>query len=243
VPERTKPKTTRADAVKNELLDRVRSGAIQPRERLPSERALATELGVSRNVLREAIGSLAAMNVLEARPGSGVYVSELDTASMIEPLEFAVSLGPSHLRSVIQARQVIEPGIAALAAQFGTPEQIDGLYKLIERSRTLIDDSDAYLDVDMAIHDAIVQMAGNPILTRISDALRRLVRTAREITNTGPPMREGALAGHEAIFEAIAARDAERAARAMQDHIQFVEDHLFDYRLKPATTSASRAGG
>ena len=234
--------TSRVDAVRDELLERIRTGAIQPRERLPAERVLALELGVSRNVLREAIGSLTAMRLLETRPGSGVYVSELDAASMIDPFQFGAALGPSHLRSVIQARMVVEPGIAALAAQFGTPEQIDGLYKLIELSRTLIDDADAYLDADMAIHDAIVQMAGNAILSRMSNALRRPVRASREITNTGPPMREGSLAGHEAIFQAIAARDADRAARAMQDHIRFVEDHLFDYRLKRATTSASAAG-
>lgn len=197
---------------------------------------------MSRNVLREAIGSLAAMNVLEARPGAGVFVAELDVASLVEPLEFAVSLGPSHVRSVIQARMVIEPGIAALAAQFGTPEEIDGLYHLIELSRDLLDDGERYLDVDMEIHDAVVHMAGNTILERVSDALRRLARAARELTNTGPVMRQGALEGHCAIFEGIAARDPDRAAKAMSEHLAFVEDHLFDYRVEPEAKAASAAG-
>jgi GntR family transcriptional regulator, transcriptional repressor for pyruvate dehydrogenase complex len=227
---------TRAEAVKRDLIDRIRAGAIRPGERLPAERALAAELGVSRNVVREAIGGLSAINVLETRPGSGVYVSDFDVASLVEPVEFAVLLGPSHIRSVIQARMVTEPGIAALAAQFGTPEQIDGLYRLIERSRTMIDEPEAYIDLDMQIHDAIVRMAGNPILSRICDALRRLVQTSREMTNTGAELREGALAGHQEIFEAIASRDPERAATAMHDHLQFVDDHLFDYKVTPRAT-------
>jgi GntR family transcriptional regulator, transcriptional repressor for pyruvate dehydrogenase complex len=230
------PRISRADAVRRELVERIRAGSLQPGERLPAERVLAAELGVSRNVVREAIGSLTALNVVEPRPGSGVYVSDLDVGSLVEPFEFAVLLGPSHLRSVIQARMVTEPQIAALAAQFGTPEQIDGLYRLIEQSSTSIDDPERYLDLDMQIHDAIVEMAGNPILVRISDALRRLVRTSREITNTGPQMREGALDGHRAIFAAIAARDGDRAAAAMRDHLQFVDDHLFDYKVTPRAT-------
>jgi GntR family transcriptional repressor for pyruvate dehydrogenase complex len=178
------------------------------------------------------------MNLLETRPGAGVFVSELDVASLVEPLSFAVALGPPHLRSVIQARMVIEPGIAGLAAQFGRPEEIDRLYALIERSSGLIDEAEAFLDVDIEIHDAIVAMAGNTILAKISDAIRRVARASQELTNTGPAMRRGALEGHRAIFDGIAARNPARAATAMREHLEFVEEHLFDYKVESRAVAA-----
>jgi DNA-binding FadR family transcriptional regulator len=225
---------SRAEAVKRELTYRIVSQQLRPGDRLPSERTLAVELGVSRNVLREAVGSLAAMNVLQTQPGAGIFVAELDTASLLEPIVLAMSLGPSNLHSVIQARLVIEPGIAALAAQLGGAGDIDDLYRLVQRSREVIEDAVGFLDVDVEIHDAIVRMARNPILARISDSISRLARASRELTNADPALRRVADQGHEAIFRAIAARDIAGAEASMRDHLTAVDSHLFDYERKLA---------
>jgi GntR family transcriptional regulator, transcriptional repressor for pyruvate dehydrogenase complex len=228
--ERPAAALTRATAVREELLRRVASGALRPGDRLPAERTLASELGVSRNVLREAIGGLAAINLVNIQRGAGVFVRDLDVASLLEPIELAVSLAPSSLRSVIQARLVIEPGIAALAARSASPDEIDALDGLLRESAEVIDDAQAYLDADVAIHDAIVRMARNPILMRISDATRRLARASRELPNTDPELRKGSLKGHYRIFDAIVARDPAKAERAMREHLHYVDTHLFDYR-------------
>ena len=235
---------SRAESVKRDLMYRIASQQLRPGDRLPSERTLAVELGVSRNVLREAVGSLAAMNVLQIQPGAGIFVAELDAASLIEPIVLALSLGPSNLHSVIQARLVIEPGIAALAAQLGDPEDIDELYRIVQRSREVIDDAPAFLDVDVEIHDAIVRMGRNPILARISDSTRRLARASRELTNADPALRRVADEGHEAIFRAIAARDTAAAETAMREHLTTVDSHLFDYerRLAPRPIRDPGAG-
>ena len=106
--------------VKSQLLTMISAGQLSPGDRLAPERELAVEMGVSRNVVREALRTLVDANVLEARQGAGVFVASLDMESLIEPLELVLSLEGATLQSLAQARLVIEPGIAALAAVHGS---------------------------------------------------------------------------------------------------------------------------
>ena len=139
------PITRRAglpDRVKAQLLAMIRAGKLQPGDRLTPERELATEMGVSRNVVREAIRSLVDSNVLEARQGAGVFVGSLNMESLIEPLSMVLSLESASLHSLAQARLVIEPGVAALAAVHGSDDDLLALEKLMEEGRRIgIDDS------------------------------------------------------------------------------------------------------
>jgi GntR family transcriptional repressor for pyruvate dehydrogenase complex len=229
---------TRAEAVKQELIARIGQGVFAPGSRLPPERALAAELHVSRNVLREAIGSLVAMQVLATRPGVGVFVTTLDDSALLEPLELGLSVISPSLRNLMQARLVIEPGVAALASQLSAPDEVDALNRLMRESRRLIDDPQAFLDFDCEIHDAIVRMTRNPILIRVSNSIRRVTRQARELTNADPALRRRAVAAHDKILDAIAARDPHAAADAMRSHLLEVEADLFDLQiqLEPRTS-------
>ena len=126
---------SRADSVRDNLAERITSGTLRPGDRLPSERALSAEFAVSRNVVREALGSLVAMGVVETKPGAGVYVADLTKASMLTFLNPAAVLQPSSLRTLLQVREVIEPGIAALAAQLAGPQELEDLHALIASPR------------------------------------------------------------------------------------------------------------
>ena len=232
---------SRAEEIREALVQRIVSGALKPGDRLPAERILASEYGVSRNVLREAIGSLSAMNLLDAQRGAGVFVAKLDIASLVEPIQLATSLGPSNLRSVIQTRLVVEPGIAALAAQLGSGDDIDRLHELLCASEEAVDNAEVFLDLDVDVHDAIVRMTRNPVLMRISDAIRRLARASREYGNTERELREGAVVGHRAIYAAIAVRDADKAEQAMREHLLSVENHLLGFRIELRPSSVTIA--
>jgi GntR family transcriptional repressor for pyruvate dehydrogenase complex len=209
--------------VKSQLLKMISSGQLTPGDRLAPERELAVEMGVSRNVVREAIRSLVDANVLQARQGAGVFVASLDMASLMEPLELVLSLERATLNNLAQARLVIEPGIAALAAVHGSDEDIRALEALVQEGfERGAHDSARHLEIDVALHARIVSMAGNPFLMRIMESVSRLARSSRDFTNSFPRMREAALADHERIVAALRARDPEAAQEAMRHHLDHV---------------------
>jgi GntR family transcriptional repressor for pyruvate dehydrogenase complex len=212
--------------VKETVLQMISGGELERGDRLPPERELAATLGVSRNVVREAIHSLAAMRIIDVRQGSGNFVSALDAESMTEPLEFAVSLEKGTVLALLEARLVLEPAIARIAATRASDEDLDELDDCVsEAARSRVDPTH-FLDTDITIHGVIVRMAGNPILTRIMNSLSRWARSGREFTNINPEMRETALRDHREIAAALRSRDAHRAEVAMRTHLEHVQGLL-----------------
>ena len=139
--------------VRSQLLQMIAAGQLAPGDRLKPERELASELEVSRNVVREAIRSLVDANVLESRQGAGVFVASLHVESLIEPLELVLALEKATLHSLAQARLAIEPGIAALAAQHASDEDLAALEALIEESgASAPEDSEGLRAIDIELH-------------------------------------------------------------------------------------------
>jgi GntR family transcriptional repressor for pyruvate dehydrogenase complex len=211
------------DRVKAQLLHMISAGELGPGDRLAPERELASEMGVSRNVVREAIRSLVDSNVLEARQGAGVFVGSLRMESLVEPLGMVLSLESATLQSLSQARLAIEPGVAALAAEHGSDEDLHALEELMEEgARAMSEDSQRFLEIDVELHERIVRMTDNPFLMRIMEGVGHLARSSRRFTNIFPRMREDAHADHERIVAALRARDPEGAREAMRDHLDHV---------------------
>jgi GntR family transcriptional regulator, transcriptional repressor for pyruvate dehydrogenase complex len=212
-----------ATVVKTQLLDMISHQQLRAGDQLPPERELANQFGVSRNVVREALRSLVEMNVLDSKQGAGVFVTALDIESLVAPLEFVVSLEPATLRSLIDARLLIEPGIAKLAAERGSAQQREALAALIGKDQDqIVADPTRFMELDVQLHSLIIRMAGNPFLARIMDGLGHLARRSRGLTNTVPEMRATAHADHERIVAAVVAQDGEAAFTAMQDHLAHV---------------------
>ncbi len=211
------------DRVKAQLLGMISAGELAPGDQLAPERELASEMGVSRNVVREAIRSLVDSNVLEARQGAGVFVGSLRMDTLVEPLSMVLSLESAALQSLGEARLAIEPGVAALAADHGTEEQLRALEGLMEQgTKACAEDSKRFMEIDVELHERIVQMTDNPFLMRIMEGVGHLARSSRGFTNVFPRMREAAHADHERIVAALRARDPEAARTAMRDHLDHV---------------------
>lgn len=218
--------TSLAQQVSKLILEMISDGELEPGDKLPPERALAERLGVSRNVLREAVRSLASLNVLEVRHGAGVFVGSLEIADLIEPLEFAVSLERSAVKALLEARLAIEPGIARLAAERIEAAHVADLQRLVRESDEHAGEELRFLEIDVELHGTILAAADNPFLTRIMQSVGRLARTGREFTNPSPRMRELAIADHHQIVTTLEQRDAEAAETAMRLHLVHVAEVL-----------------
>lgn len=211
------------DRVKAQLLGMISAGDLAPGDRVASERELASEMGVSRNVVREAIRSLVDSNVLEVRQGAGLFVGSLRMETLVEPLRMVLSLESATLQSLAQARLAIEPGVAGLAAEHGSEEDLRALEVLMEEgARACTENSQRFMEIDVELHERIVAMTNNPFLMRIMEGVGHLARRSRGFTNIFPRMREDAHADHERIVAALRARDPEGAREAMRDHLAHV---------------------
>jgi DNA-binding FadR family transcriptional regulator len=204
----------------------ITEGSLTPGDQLPAERTLAEQLGISRTVVREALRSLASMNVLEIRHGAGVFVAPLDLASLIQPLQFAVSMDHTSLSQVAEARLVLEPGLAQLAADHADEPDVLRLRELAAEAAAHVNDPPAFLEVDLAFHSEVHRLATNSFLSRFMDSLEELARTSRSLTNPIPNMREKTVRDLHEIAAAIAHHDAVAAAEAMREHVQHVCDAL-----------------
>lgn len=217
-----------AEEISARLLTMIKDKQLLPGEKLPAERELAAMLQVSRPSLREALRALAIMNIIEIRQGDGTYVTSLEPDLLVQHLDFVVSLDDATILQLFEARKIVEVGVAALAARHITDEQASELERILEKSNDSINDSQAFLEVDLELHECITEAAANPFVKRFLTSLSRLGLASRSRTVEIPGVREMTVQDHHAIVAAITAGDEESAADAMLTHLNNVEKRLID---------------
>jgi GntR family transcriptional regulator, transcriptional repressor for pyruvate dehydrogenase complex len=205
------------------LLDLIQQRHLGPGDRLPAERELAATMGVSRSSLREALRALTVLGVCEMRHGTGTYVSSLEPDLLVRPLSFVLSLSDGGFDQLFEARKVVEPSIAALAARRIDDATLDRLDALAMRAAAVVESAEAFLVADMELHDAIRQAAGNAILGRFMESIQALGVASRKATGSRRGVRDQSVRDHEAIVAALRARDPAAAADAMHAHLANVE--------------------
>ncbi len=210
-----------ADQVADELQDWFRSGELTPGMRLPPERELAAQFGVSRTSLRDALKRLELLGYLDARQGDGTYVRVPGAEAMSQPFRNLVSTLPQNAADLLEFRILLEPEVAALAAAHLTPESRRELLSSLERQQALPDQSLRLGREDALFHDALARAAGNTVVLRVLETLRDLLHDVRTISlPTAGASRT--VSEHERIVQAVLAQDQGGARRAMRDHLEDV---------------------
>jgi GntR family transcriptional repressor for pyruvate dehydrogenase complex len=200
------------------LRSRILGGEFGPGERLPGNRELAACYSVSVGSVREAIQRLASEGLVEVRPGSGTYVSrDLRGSSWLPGGE--QPLDREQVEELIEAREVLEPRLAELAARRASAEQIEGLWRALERMQESVSDPSAFAEADVGFHMAVAEASGNRFLTRATADIRALLRRDMELSAEVGIRRAGTLQfsvdSHRRLVAAIAAGEPEKAGRIM----------------------------
>jgi DNA-binding FadR family transcriptional regulator len=240
-PART-PGVSQTDVVVEGIRRMLIDGRLRPGDRLPIEKDLAAELGVSRNPLREGVRALSMMGVLETRQGDGTYVTKLDPSMLLAPLGFVVDLhdgsGTHHLHAV---RRMLETEAAASAALRIDSAELDAAAELLrhnEAELTLEEPNhETVIENDIAFHRIIAAAAGNPVLAALIDALGgRTMRDRLRRSISQPGADETAHGEHLSILAALTAQDPDRARTRMAAHLFTVEDYLLERDIVSPTT-------
>lgn len=212
------------ESVTEELLALIRRSQLQAGERLPGERLMAEQMGVSRASVRDAIARLEVLGHLEVRHGDGLYVREPSAANLTQPFLSILSRTPQNVLDLLEFRLMIEPEVAAAAAQRGTPEQVQQLQVCLEQQQQVAAQHIKLTNEDMQFHALIAEMAGNAVVVQVLATLQHILFQLRDQVLIGDqPTRT--IEEHQAIVQAITSRSPEAAREAMSHHLSTVREH------------------
>lgn len=218
------------------LRDLMERGELRPGDRLPPERVLAVQLGVSRGVLREALHTLAALDLVQMRHGSGAYVTAGSAAALARRLSESLSAGgdgdrrAAKVRELFEIRSVLEGAAAAWAAERATTDQLAQLRGLLGESERIFAreplDARHAGELDARLHALIAASAANHALVGVMATLLEELTQVRENSLAIPGRAARSAEQHAQIVAAILARDPAAARAAMLEHLHDVEQSL-----------------
>lgn len=213
-------RTSASDEVRTQLIELIQSGELPVGARLPTEQELARSFGVSRGVVREGLGTLRSIGLVESRAGAGTFVRSANTARGGLLLAGRYSNDDLH-----EVRSHLEIPGAALAARHRTPEHLHRLDEIVARHAGAAD-ADAWVRDDLLFHVTLAEAGGNPLQVRLLDELRELQSelslTMAEIAGgLAAPLEE-----HVRIVDAVRAKDEDAARAAMTAHLTAIQERF-----------------
>ncbi len=235
------------EAVAGQLAEAIIERDLGPGARLPAERDLAKQLQVSRIVVREALGRLAQRGLVEVRPGVGTFVARLQGTSVTDPLRLYIRRHRISQAHVFDVRHALEPAIAAAASTNASDGHLAAMASNLERTFALVaaidqreDAVEAFAWTDLEFHQLLATASGNPLYELLLAPLIDRLLEVRRVGVRLPGTAHHAAQGHQAVFDALAAREPDAAATRMTEHLQAVQSWLPD---PITTTKRQRAGG
>jgi GntR family transcriptional repressor for pyruvate dehydrogenase complex len=147
------------------LEELILGNSLQAGDKLPSEKDLGEQLGVSKTVVRESMRSLSAKGLVEVRAGSGTYVRKVDRELMSRPMNLLLRSGDVRPQDIHEARELLEVNIAGLAAERAEPADIAAMAETIEALKSPSITAQIFAETDVAFHRRLAEAARNPLFT------------------------------------------------------------------------------
>ncbi|MCB6184876.1 FCD domain-containing protein [Leeia sp. TBRC 13508] len=225
-----------ADAIMEQLEQQIIEGVLKPGARLPAERVLAEQLGVSRPSLREAIQKLSAKGLIISRQGGGNYVSDQLETAFSDPWEKLIRENEGLHDDVLEFRRAMEGVVAGMAAERATDADRKHLEDLIKQLRAAYDGEDlsAQSAADVAFHQAVAEASHNVLFAHLVSSLLHMLHRNIE-DNIANLFASGSVAAtllgqHEDVWQGIKERDPVKARTAAEAHIDFVAKTMAHFR-------------
>ena len=210
------------EQVARKLQRRMRGRDWRAAGRLPGQRELALELGVSRASLREAIAMLESLGMLRSEPGRGVFIERPGADRNLLGARAPWRFGQRYaLRDVYLVRNELEELAVAMAASVITPAGLARLRASVERMAAAADAGNRLLvsEADHAFHAVIVDIAGSPMLRDLAESIAEVAEHSRRLPLADPARVREPIREHERIVDALASGSPKAARRAMRAHI------------------------
>jgi DNA-binding FadR family transcriptional regulator len=218
------PRSTLTETVAGEILGEIRTKRLAPGTRIPSERELMSALGVGRSTIREAINGLAMLGVLEIRHGQGAFVVDPE-AGRTAPRAIATALARGATRDLFEARRLVEPEVARLAAERRTDADLRDIAQALADHERAIRDGTPGVEPSVRFHVCIGEAAHNELLAGFVHSFQEALTERGPVLEATPGFREWEIDQHRLVFEPIRDGQAEQAAERMRAHLEAVVPH------------------
>ena len=209
------------EVIVEQLCGYIDNNAMSPGDRLPAERDLAANLGVSRASLSQALVALEVQGVLSVRHGDGVILIRPPTE---ERAIKALREHADRIPDIIEAREALEVKLAGLAAARRTDAEMAAIDASIATMETEIETGDRGVVGDEMFHEALTAAAHSSLLAKLMHEISGLIRETRIESLSQEDRPRASLEGHRRIAEAVRKQNPQEASRAMADHIRLVSD-------------------
>lgn len=198
-------------------------GKLRPGDQLPSERELAEQFSVSRTAVREAVKALREKGLVEIQTGRGTFITASVNKAFRNTLGWMVKAGEDdQRRNLVQVRYILEPEIAAIAAEMATGQDIADLNRAVTAMDAALDDADVFIEADLEFHLALARATQNPLIPMLIDPIVDLLREQRKRIFLVDGGAQRGQYHHKRILQAVTQHDSQAARRAMQTHLEQV---------------------
>lgn len=212
------------ESIVAQIQQRLERSELKPGDQLPAERVLAEQFRVSRASVREALRSLELLGVTESRPGGGTFIRVASPDALLRPL---AALARAHdVREVLEVRELLEPALAALAAERATSSDVEALREVLAQQEEKVRRGESFVEEDTRFHFLVAQAAKNELVLRMLHVVMDVLRSSRDEWLQSPDRARSSLAGHRALLAAIEGHDADGARRSSADHVHHVGSGL-----------------
>jgi len=214
------------ESVVRQIREAIYAGKLKQGDKLPTEREMAAQFAVSRAAIRSAVLSLEQSGLLEIRKGpkGGFFIRELDFKSMRDSLNDLIQLGRASITDLTEARSIIEPNTAALAAKRATAEDLDKLTESIRIFKDRVAEGLPPKPADLQFHICIAEAAKNPVIVLMMRSLMDLLYKNIGSYFLSPKPGKSIGVQHHKILEAIKTGDSESARINMLKHLEAMRD-------------------
>lgn len=216
--------------VREQLLAAIQRGDYAPGASLPSERVLCAAFGVSRVSVREALAGLESTGLIRVEHGRGAFVRESDNDGFSAPFAKYLQMHSGELVELLKVRGALDELAAVEATKHADAESVKRLRKASDAFRDAAEmpvvDYQAVSDLDVAFHLTIAQIAAGELLPNLLAELNEIMAETRRILLARPGQTRRSVREHQVIVDAIAAKDAKTARRAVQQHLGPIREWL-----------------
>ncbi|MEG6521266.1 FadR/GntR family transcriptional regulator [Desulfotomaculum sp. 1211_IL3151] len=229
----------RSESLRTEVADYIRNliatGQLKPGDRLPTERDMAENFGVSRTVIRDAVKTLAGIGLLDVKHGVGIFVATPDGSVVGQHLSQLLQYHLETLEHIYEVRILLEKAAAFWAAQRCTPEDYIKLKNLLEEAHNVdeADYPDRFAELNRNFHILVAEASQNPVVAIMTENILDMLEHTTVETHRIPGRAVRSIDEHERVLTAIIEHKAEEAKKVMEEHLSSVlETHRKEKKEK-----------
>lgn len=226
-----------SDQVFDYFVTEIKEGRLKPGDKLPPERQLCEDLGVSRVPIREAIRSLSRMGILVTRHGEGTTVNSSNPDVLSKAMNIYMMLDDNLVLEFMEVRKIMEVEAARLAAVNASDEEIADIEAIHDQRVAYMNqvhekdmefDGQIMYELDRQLHAAIASATHNAVFLNFMDAIHTTLRVQQEQASHDGKLADDTNTRHAKVIKAIKGHDPDGAADAMNDHLVTVTENIKD---------------